>query len=231
MRILAVDTTSDKMSVAFFDGKRVFKRAAVADGDHDDRLFPEVRKVLAAARRKLADVEAFAAARGPGSFTGIRVGMTFVSVLSRSFGRPAVGVTLFDAEAHRAARKLKTLAPGRRLGAVFPARRGELFFQAFELGAAGEPPRPLEAPAWLAPADWPIAVKRLAGGHAMALAGPAAKDAREALGASRASFDLLRTPPLTAADLIGPAQSALGAPAVEFSPLYLKPAYYERAAG
>ena len=64
---------------------------------HGERLLAAIDGVLAAARWRLADVEAFAVAVGPGSFTGLRIGLSTVKGLAFATGRPVAGVPTLDA--------------------------------------------------------------------------------------------------------------------------------------
>jgi len=135
LKISAVDTTSDRVNLAVGNGISNRVRSVSARGAHDEKLFSEVERLLKKAGCRLQDLDALAAASGPGSFTGIRVGMTFVSVLAQSLGKPAAAVSLLEAEAARAWPILeKQGAHG--VGVVYPAVRDELYFQVFVPGAA-----------------------------------------------------------------------------------------------
>ena len=68
---------------------------------HGERLMAAIDGVLRAARWELADVEAFAVALGPGSFTGLRIGLSTVKGLAFATGKPVVGVPTLDALAWR----------------------------------------------------------------------------------------------------------------------------------
>lgn len=163
MRLLAVESASPTPSVAVSDGGRV-RRRRLPFRRLDETLWREASGLLSALGLEPGDLDGVAAASGPGSFTGIRVGMAFVSALSQSLCKPAVAVSLFEAAAWRA-------APGEGVLVVtLPAPRNEIFHQAF---APGPEPRPLSAPGWCPASDWPKTLARLAGGEAVRLAGPA----------------------------------------------------------
>jgi tRNA threonylcarbamoyladenosine biosynthesis protein TsaB len=68
---------------------------------HGERLMAAIDGVLRAARWELADVEAFAVAMGPGSFTGLRIGLSTIKGLGFATGKPVVGVPTLDALAWR----------------------------------------------------------------------------------------------------------------------------------
>lgn len=128
MLILGLDTCLSACSVAVLDGERVLASACeVMARGHQERLAPMARDVMAEAGIDFAALDRIAATVGPGSFTGLRVGVAFAKGLSLALARPAVGVGALEALA----------AQGR--GLVFPAidaRRGQLYLQAFEDGRA-----------------------------------------------------------------------------------------------
>ncbi|MEQ1920329.1 MAG: tRNA (adenosine(37)-N6)-threonylcarbamoyltransferase complex dimerization subunit type 1 TsaB [Elusimicrobiota bacterium] len=74
MKILAVDATGEVLSVAL--GAHELKRAAKK---HDEALLPLIERLLKKAKLKWSDLDAIAAASGPGRFTGIRIGMSFAA--------------------------------------------------------------------------------------------------------------------------------------------------------
>lgn len=214
MRILAVDTTAAAVSLALGDGRAAISRSVAAPGAHDEKIFSEIDKLLKKAGCRLSDVDGFVVASGPGSFTGIRVGMTFVSVLSQGLGKPAAAVSLLEAEAARSLPGMPFVA------VVFPAGKDDLFFQLYGAAQAG-------APQWIPAKEWPAAFRAAARGKkGVVLVGPAAEQAAQALGDRKPSFR--KAMPFSAADLIPPGIRKLDSGNNELAPLYLKPAYYER---
>lgn len=105
MLVLAVDTatTSAHGSLALVDGHAL--RGATgfrtAQPRHAESLLPSVDYLLAQVEAKLDDVDGFAVATGPGSFTGLRIGIAAVEGLAYTLERPAVGVSTLDATAFR----------------------------------------------------------------------------------------------------------------------------------
>ena len=128
MLILGLDTCLSACSVAVLDGERVIAsaREVMARG-HQERLAPMAREVMAEAGIDFAALDRIAATVGPGSFTGLRVGVAFAKGLALALDKPAVGIGTLEALAAQAS------------GLVFPvidARRGQLYLQAFEGGRA-----------------------------------------------------------------------------------------------
>src|SRR5262245_37973918 len=102
MRLLAVETSTLTGAVALLEAGGVVAESRVSVAiTHGERLMAAIDGVLHAARWALADVEAFAVALGPGSFTGLRIGLSTVKALAFAVGKPAVGVPTLDALAWR----------------------------------------------------------------------------------------------------------------------------------
>jgi tRNA threonylcarbamoyladenosine biosynthesis protein TsaB len=142
MLILGLDTCLSSCSVAVFDGERVLAsaREVMARG-HQERLAPMAREVMAQAGLPFDRLERIAVTVGPGSFTGLRVGIAFAKGLALALDLPAVGIGTLEA--------LAAEAPfARQGGLVVPAidaRRGQLYLQAFENGRALMAPDALTA--------------------------------------------------------------------------------------
>src|SRR5262249_58940340 len=99
---LAVETSTRTGAVAALASGVVVAESRVSVAvTHGERLMAAIDGVLRAARWELADVDAFAVAQGPGSFTGLRIGLSTVKALAFATGRPVVGVPTLDALAWR----------------------------------------------------------------------------------------------------------------------------------
>ncbi len=98
MRLLAVETSTLTGAVALLETGGVVAESRVSVAvTHGERLMAAIDGVLRAARWDLADVEAFAVALGPGSFTGLRIGLSTVKGFAFATGKPVVGVPTLDA--------------------------------------------------------------------------------------------------------------------------------------
>src|SRR5579885_1590213 len=128
---LAVDTATERRSVALLRGERVLSVVAreAFDGGSANVL-GDIESAIEQASVALEDVGLFAAAVGPGSFTGLRAGIATAKALAMTLGKPAVGVQTLHAIAHAA-------RPAERLVALIPAGRGEVFAQILGVGAGG----------------------------------------------------------------------------------------------
>jgi tRNA threonylcarbamoyladenosine biosynthesis protein TsaB len=102
MRVLAIDTTTVRASVAVVEDQEVLGEVRLACADvPSTRILPAVDFLCAQLGLTPADLDGFAVAIGPGSFTGLRVGIATVEGLALGSGRPVVGVGTLQALAHR----------------------------------------------------------------------------------------------------------------------------------
>ncbi|HZS08463.1 MAG TPA: tRNA (adenosine(37)-N6)-threonylcarbamoyltransferase complex dimerization subunit type 1 TsaB [Blastocatellia bacterium] len=119
--VLGVDTSSPVATLAVARGAQILSVITDHSGrPHSQTLFQNLEQLLLGARLKLSEVDAFAIATGPGSFTGLRVGMAAVKGLAHTLARPAIGVTTIDAWALAAAARGKVVV-------MIDAARGEVF--------------------------------------------------------------------------------------------------------
>ncbi|MCC6734855.1 MAG: tRNA (adenosine(37)-N6)-threonylcarbamoyltransferase complex dimerization subunit type 1 TsaB [Bauldia sp.] len=137
MRVLAIDTSLEACAVgiAAGDGARVLRSETIGRG-HAERLFAMVAEALDAAGMTLADVDRFAVIVGPGSFTGIRVGIAAVRGFALATGKPAIGLSTLDVHA-AAARAIAGAVP---VLSVVPGKGGDVFAALF--AADGTPVAP-----------------------------------------------------------------------------------------
>ena len=127
MLVLALDTTNEKGGVGIFRAGQCL--ASVPNHGPANRysvtLFQMLDQALQESRLHLADIELFAVANGPGSFTGIRVGLAAAQGWGRAFDRPVRGVSVLEAMVEEAQPETEWAVP------VLDARRGEFFLRLF----------------------------------------------------------------------------------------------------
>lgn len=129
--ILSVETATLSGSVAVSRGEEVVAARAGDSGvSHSNTLLYDIDKVLAEARVELSRIDLFAVATGPGSFTGLRIGIATVKGLAATLDRPTAGVPTLHAVALAA-------GPSPRSVALLPAGRGEVFAQLFSVTKEG----------------------------------------------------------------------------------------------
>ena len=131
MIVLAIDTASPMPAVSLSCGERLFEAALPSDRQSSEQLLPAVQRVLSDARVRLQDCDRLAVCSGPGSFTGIRIGLATAWGLSRASGIPVEAVSTLEAMAE-SARPRATLG----LAAVLDAGRGEVILERFDLAGA-----------------------------------------------------------------------------------------------
>lgn len=160
--LLAIDTTSEFASIALAEGDRVLEEVDMDSPDGFAHvMFPAIAALLARHKLEIRDMEGFAAAAGPGSFTGVRVGLTAAKGLAEATGRKVIAVSNLQAVASFGTRALR--AP------VIDARRGDIFGALYDAGlrlVAPEVVMKLEDFLSTLPADAEVitdAPKRLAG--------------------------------------------------------------------
>jgi tRNA threonylcarbamoyladenosine biosynthesis protein TsaB len=120
--VLAIDTCDSRGSVALLRGNALLQLAAhESTEEYSSWLLPAVAKALCAAGLGMTDVEGYAVAAGPGSFTGVRVGLTTVKAWSEVYGKRIAAVSRLEAVAVQA-------GAGTRCVAAFAnAQRGQVF--------------------------------------------------------------------------------------------------------
>jgi len=118
--ILAVDTTHEFGSLALLHGTEVMEEVLVHSPEGFGQiLFERLAQLLERQGRKVQEVDCFAAASGPGSFTGVRIGLACVKGLAEATGRPVAAVSNLEA--------LATFGTAGMRAVVLDARRGEIY--------------------------------------------------------------------------------------------------------
>jgi tRNA threonylcarbamoyladenosine biosynthesis protein TsaB len=199
---LVIDTCLGACQVALADGAAVLACASEPmQRGHQERLAPMAAEVMASAGASFGDVGRIAVTIGPGSFTGLRVGLAFAKGLRFATGAQLAGIGTLEA--------LAASACGRAAG-VIDARREQLYLQAFEGGRA------LMAPDALSLGAAAARLAELGAGGAFTAVGPGASLLADFVGA--ANVVEIAAPRLEA--LI--ALAATASPAADLRPLYLR---------
>jgi len=126
MRILSVDTSTAVCSIVLSaDGKLEGEINVESEETHSVRLLPGIDLLLRSCGCTIKHVDAFAVVCGPGSFTGVRIGLTTVKGLAESLAKPTIPVTAFEAWVEKFPEQQGVLIP------VIDARRGEVYGAVF----------------------------------------------------------------------------------------------------
>ena len=130
--ILSLDTASLGGGVCLMLGERIL---ASVPGDakvsHSNTLLRDIDRVLKGSNLSIRNVDLFAATAGPGSFTGLRIGLATIKALAATLGRPCAGIPTLQAVALSAGPSNATIA-------LLPAGRGELFAQLLSVSSVLE---------------------------------------------------------------------------------------------
>ena len=212
--VLALDTAGSACAVAVCRGPDTLAvdRRAMRHG-HATAVLPMIQQALEKAGLTFAAIDRYVVNRGPGGFTGLRVGLAAMGGLALATGRPVVGVDGFDLLAHRARRLAPTPWP---LIAAIDSRRPEPYVQAY--GADG---RRLGDPRCLAREQLADALRQAAGSRGrLAIIGDAAGVATSAAGSLDVEVLAADGPDPVALAQIGRATEADRQPPL---PLYIRP--------
>ena len=148
MRILAVDTSSERGSVCIVEDTEILGEIRLRSSvQHSDRLFRSVDFLFSYTPFGLKDIDLFAAARGPGSFTGLRIGLAAMEAFAAAQGKPGAGVSTLEALAWKAG-----AAEGRLISPIIDARRGEIYAGLYRRIDGGL--TEIEPPVVLPPQEW-----------------------------------------------------------------------------
>jgi tRNA threonylcarbamoyl adenosine modification protein YeaZ len=130
--ILGIDTSAAQCAVALLGaGDPVIERAAMERG-HAEHLFPMIETVLSRAGTGYDALKKVAVCTGPGSFTGVRIGVAAARGLALGCGIAPVGISRFEALAAEA----RTSAPGKAVAVCLSGRGGMVYWQAFDADGA-----------------------------------------------------------------------------------------------
>ena len=132
MLILSLDTSSPAGSVAILRDELTLGVVSTrAEENYSSRIFRHLEFLLSDLTMKLEQFDLFAVSAGPGSFTGLRVGLTAAKGWAEVYRKPVVGVSALEAVASQACAGRAVLVP------ALDARRGQIYFGVYRAAAAG----------------------------------------------------------------------------------------------
>lgn len=221
MITLGLDTATSACAVALWDaasGRTLAVRAEMMQRGLAEKLVPMVQETMAAAGIGFADLSRIGVTVGPGTFTGLRVGLAAARGFALAANCPLVGVTTLEAAVHGLEDDIRA---GHTLLAAIESRRDDLFLQPFTAALI-----PLGEPADVLPADLPAyAAAHLPAGPLL-IVGDAAARTAQALGAWNGNVAIRET--TGAAEALATARIAAlqdqdGITARIADPFYLRP--------
>lgn len=132
MRVLAIETSGSVGGVAIAEGQRLVGERSFTEGlRHGRELMPSIRDVFDEAGWKPDDVDLIAVSVGPGSFTGLRIGVTCAKSLAFALSKAVVAVPSLDVLAENAPTDVRFVAP------ILDARRESVYAALYRQGDAG----------------------------------------------------------------------------------------------
>ena len=147
MKLLALDTSTEYLSLALLLDGKVISRGLLAGQTHSQRILPLLRELLNEAGVELNDLDGVAFGAGPGSFTGLRIGCGVAQGLAFGADLPVIGVSTLLALA-------EDVSDADKVVACLDARMGEVYYAAYEKTATGW--EEVVAPGLYAPTDVPM---------------------------------------------------------------------------
>ncbi len=129
MLILAVDTSGGVCSAAVLRENFILSESYMNAGrTHSETIGPMIDFCLSCSGHSIRDIDLFACAAGPGSFTGLRIGIGMIKAFSHASGKPVIGVNTLDSLARNVWGTDETVCP------IIDARRGEVYTASYKNG-------------------------------------------------------------------------------------------------
>ncbi len=126
MKILAVDTSTTSCSVAVVDQDLLLAEMTIdREQTHSKHLMDMIHTVIEFSGLARADLDGFAVTKGPGTFTGLRIGISTIKGLAMASGKPVVGISSLDALAEQIACSTYFIC------VLLDARKGEVYFSGY----------------------------------------------------------------------------------------------------
>ena len=131
MNILAIDTTTKKASVALKTESNLFSKEINNEITHSEKLLPLIDEVLKEANLSLKDIDLFALTLGPGSFTGVRIGVATIKALSKVYNKKIFGTTSLELLALDSIKNTNT--PPKYVLSLMDARNNRAYYNLYKL--------------------------------------------------------------------------------------------------
>lgn len=126
MKVLAIDTSSNVASVALLEDEQLLGEFVLNHKKtHSQEILPMIDNVLKRCECSINDIDLFAAAKGPGSFTGLRIGIATVKGLAHSVNKPVIGISTLEGLAQNLPFCEHTIVP------IMDARRNQVYTGAY----------------------------------------------------------------------------------------------------
>jgi len=213
MKILALDTSGDACSVALYDAaaeQLLAEEHVPIERGHAEILFSQITRATQQANVTLKSIDRFAVTTGPGTFTGVRIGLSAARGFALAAKKPLIGINSLEVVAHGA-----EVPPSATIVAAFDARRGELYVQAFRGSDA------IFAPMATTPASIASTISNISNGTVFII-GTGAEILRSALASVGASAEIASGQALPRAAILARLAAARAPISEPVMPLYLR---------
>jgi len=230
MNILAIDTSMQACSVAVLangDKQQISCVYEEIERGHAERLLLMVDEALVKSGLDIKHIDQFAVSRGPGTFTGVRIGIAAARGLALACKKPLIGIGTLQILAARVLFEQPDLAEQpqngkeQHLSIAIDARRGEIYWQSFDLTG-----KPLSEPLALAPQTIASLIEQ--SDHSFVLVGSGAQLIAPILTEAAIPFTItqnsLQPDAARLAEIVATLTSSGSSPRQSASPLYLRPA-------
>ena len=126
MRIMAIDTTAKTASAAILEDNALKIQYTVnATATHSENMLPMIEHMLQRTGLHMCDIDLYAVSNGPGSFTGVRIGVSLIKGLAHGSGKPCIGINTLRALAENL---FDVVRCGEIICAVMDARRDQVYY-------------------------------------------------------------------------------------------------------
>lgn len=100
MKILAIDTSTMMSSITIMEDNKIIGDFSISQEEtHSEMLVPLVKRMLQDLKINLSEIDVYAVAKGPGSFTGLRIGLASIKAIAQVFDKPIIGISTLEAMA------------------------------------------------------------------------------------------------------------------------------------
>lgn len=133
MKILSIETASNNCSVALLEDNKIIKELSICDENtHSQKLMPLIDNLLKETNLTLSNIDLFACDKGPGSFTGIRIGISTLKAFHDALSKPIIGISALDAYASTILSSTETLN-NLYVCSIIDAKHENVYFSIYEL--------------------------------------------------------------------------------------------------
>lgn len=134
MKVLSIETASNNCSVAILEDTKIIKEMSICDENtHSQKLMPLIDAILKECKLTLSNIDLFASDKGPGSFTGIRIGIATLKAFHDTLNKPIFGISSLDCLANLAVQNIENSIPENSLIIpIIDAKHENIYYSIYE---------------------------------------------------------------------------------------------------